>query len=184
VETHPDKNAVVINESISIEDGYLIFRNNKIALDSITGIRFGWLPIRLEMFRVGDRYLLEIRNHEQNLKINLRSYIGIRKHAQYERFNHLLNEIWDMTVTRLFHDMKRRVILGETVGIGKCQISNDGILYKEFFITWNDLLYQKYYNRLTLNSKSNLSIWTNLYYTKTENVHVLIEFLDWKFGSH
>lgn len=182
VKPHPDKNAVVINDSISIENDYLIFKHNKIALRTITGIKFGWLPIRVEIFRVGDRYLLEVNNQEQKLSINMRSYFGIRKDAQYEKFNYLLNEIWDRTVTRLFHETKDRIMRRETMRIGKCEINNQGIVYKDFLITWDDLLYQKYYNRLTLNSRSDLSIWTNLYYTETDNVHVLIAFLDWKFG--
>ena len=131
VEPLPDNNDAAINDSIYIEDGYLVSGNKKIALHTITAIKFGWLPIRLEMFRVGDRYVLEVKNQEQKIRINLRSYFGIRKDTQYERFNYLLNVIWDMTVTRLFHDMRRRLALGESVNIGKCQVTSEGITHKD-----------------------------------------------------
>jgi hypothetical protein len=182
VEPHPQNSTVAINDRISVKAGYLIVRESSISLHTITAIKFGWLPIRLDMFRVGDRYVLELKNQDQKCSINLRSYFGIGHDRQHERFNLLLNKIWDNTVTRLFNEMKIKLTAGESVKVGKCFISGAGISYKKFLITWEDLLYQKNYNRLTLNSKSNPSIWTNLYYTETYNVHVLIEYLEWKFG--
>ena len=174
---------IKINNSLAVVDGNLVYGNRRVELASITHIRFGWLPIRLEMFRLGDRYLLKLRTAETKVNINIRSLFGFESKKRYEQFNHLLNVIWEDTVRRLFYEMKEKVLRGEIVTTGKCEISERGILLKGFLITWDDLLYQKNYNRLTLNSKSDRTVWTNLYYTETDNVQVLIEFLDWKFGD-
>lgn len=178
-----EKHTIRINDSIAVIDGDLVSGNRRIQLHSVTHIRFGWLPIRLEMFRIGDKYSLKVKSSEQKLSITMLSLFGFENDKRYDQFNHLLNAIWDETVGRLSTEMQNIVQKGETVTVDKCLISERGILLKNFLIEWDDLGYQKNYNRLTLNSKSNRNVWTNLYYTETDNVQVLIEFLDWKFGS-
>ena len=62
-------------------------------------------------------------------------------------------------------------------------VKKDGILLYNFLIEWDDLVYQKNYNRLTINSRSNTKIWANLHYTETDNVQLLMSFLEWKFEN-
>jgi hypothetical protein len=82
---------------------------------------------------------------------------------------------------RLLDEMTERIEKGETVIVDKCHVMNDGIRYKGFLITWSDLSFQINYNRLTLNSKSDTTVWTNLYFVETYNVQVLMYFLERKF---
>lgn len=90
---------------------------------------------------------------------------------------------WNATIVRLLNEMVADIDNGQTVTVGKCAVRADGILLKNFFITWEDLSYQRNYNRLTINSNSRADIWTNLVYTETDNVHVLMQFLDRKFDN-
>jgi hypothetical protein len=67
----------------------------------------------------------------------------------------------------------------QSLDIGKCQVSERGITWSGKLIQWSDLSYQKNYNRLTINSKSNLKVYTNLYYLENFNVDVLLGILHW-----
>lgn len=130
---------------------------------------------------IGSRYVVELTTADDKIKIDFASYFGAFKQRQRENFNMFLDFIWDSTVVRLVNSMADDLDNGKVFSIGKCSVTANGILVKDFLIEWNDLSYQRNYNRLTLNSKSNASIWTNLYYTETDNVHVLMNFLEWKF---
>lgn len=178
-ETEP----IITDGDISVTGNDLVYYNQKIALTDVTAIKFGWLPIRLDMFRIGGRYVVELKTVDQKIRMNFRSYFGLFRKRQYERFNTLLDVIRDATIVRLINEMVADIDSGQTVAVGKCAVRADGILLKNFFITWEDLFYQRNYNRLTINSNSRADIWTNLYYTETDNVHVLMQFLDWKFDN-
>jgi hypothetical protein len=168
---------------ITVTGNNLIYHNQKIALTEVTAIRYGWLPIRLDMFRIGGRYVLELKTVDQKIRMSFHSYFGLFKKRQSEKFNTLLDVIWDATIVRLLNEMVADIDNGQTVTIGKCSVCADGIHLKSLLITWDDLSYQRNYNKLTINSKSKADIWTNLYYTETDNVHVLMHFLEWKLEN-
>ena len=133
------------------------------------------------MYTIGGRYTVELKTSDEKMKLSFPYYFGIFKERQGDKFEMLLEAIWDMTVVRLLNTMIDDIKRGHSVSIGQCLVRPDGILYKKFLIPWEDLSYQKNYNRLTINSKSNTDVWTNLYYTEVDNVYVLIHFLEWKF---
>ena len=174
---------ILTDGNITVTGNDLVYYDQKIALTDVTAIRFGWLPVRLDMFRIGGRYELELKTADQKIKMSFRSYFGLFRKRQSEKFNILLDVIWDATIGRLLNEIVADIDRGQTVAIGKCAVSAEGILLKNFFITWEDLSYQRNYNKLTINSNSRADIWTNLYYTETDNVHMLAHFLQWKFGK-
>src|SRR5688500_15690176 len=113
--------ALIINESISVDDTCLIYNREKIALLEITAMKFGWMPIRLDWFTIGSRYMLDVKTPDKKLQTNLRSYLGIYENRQYEKFNALLNGIWELTVVRLMDQIADEVNRGESVIVGKCK---------------------------------------------------------------
>lgn len=175
-------NHTIINKATSVVDGYLISNDKRISLESVTGMKYGWMPIRLDMYTIGSRYILEVKSPDQIVQVSFRSWFRIQKEKQYARFSALMDAIWEPTVVRLLNETVDRINEGATVNIGKCHINADGIMLKTFAIRWDDLSYQNNYNKLTINSKSNASVWTNLYYSETDNVHILRYFLDYKFS--
>lgn len=178
-----ESTAIFTDGTITVTESDLVYYEQKIPLADVTAIKFGWLPIRLDMFRIGGRFLIELKTAEQKIRLNFRSFFGLFEKRQREKFNALLDVIWDLTVVRLLNELADDVDNGQTVIIGKCAITAEGILLKDFFISWEDLSFQKNYNKLTINSTSNPNVWTNLYYTETDNVHVLVYFLEWKFEN-
>lgn len=184
METKVDKHSPILTDgrgNLAFTGESLVYGEQKINLSDVTSIKFGWLPISLDMFTIGGRYIVELSSPAENLRINLSYYLGLFKNRQRENFNHLLDAIWDLTVLRLLKAMVDEIDNGGTVVVGKCSITTEGISCKKFLIRWDDLSYQVNYNKLTLNSISNKDVWTNLYYTETHNVHVLKYFLEWKF---
>ena len=181
--TNPDINPALTNGDLTVVGSDLIYRQQKISLPDVIAIKYGWLPIRLDMYTIGGRYKIELKTANQTVKLNFRSYFGFFKKRQEDNFYAILDVIWDMTVVRLLNKMVDDIDAGKSVCVGECVIDRDGILYNGFLIRWDDLLYQKNYNKLTLNSKSDPSVWTNLYYAETDNVHILMFYLEWKFEN-
>lgn len=179
-----ETNPTLSNGYLTITVDELIYKKRKIRLADVTAIRYGWLPIELDMYAIGGRYRVELKTSHQKLKIEFPYYFGLFKKRQSSNFQVLIDTIWDITVIRLLNTMTKEIEDGKSVGIGKCTVDANGILCKNFLIRWDDLSYQKNYNRLTINSVSNPNTWTNLYYTEVDNVHVLTRYLEWKLAAN
>lgn len=178
-----DPDMTVSDGGLTVAGDRLSYHGKTMFLPDVTAVRFGWLPIRFYHFTIGSRWMLVLKTTDREIKINYPSYFGMFQDRQYEKFNTLLNVIWDSTVQRLLHAMMHELDKGKIITIGKCAVSKDGISLSNFLIKWNDLVYQKNYNRLTINSRSRSDIWTNLHYTETDNVQLLMSFLEWKFEN-
>ena len=150
-----DADATFTDGNITVIRNELIYNKKKINLANVTAVKFGWLPIRLDMYTIGGRYTVELKTSDEKMKLSFPYYFGIFKERQGDKFEMLLEAIWDMTVVRLLNTMIDDIKRGHSVSIGQCLVRPDGILYKKFLIPWEDLSYQKNYNRLTINSKSN-----------------------------
>jgi len=172
-----------ITSSIHIENNILHFEDRSISLDEVTAIKYGTRSIELDMYAIGTCYTMELHAAQNNMKINFKSYFGISRTARYEEYTKLMSEIWEPVVVRLLNEYIHMLEDGMPVEIGPCKITPDGITLKNFLITWDDLIYQVNYNKLTINSKSRSDIWTNLYYLETNNVRIAAHLLDWKFKS-
>jgi hypothetical protein len=143
-------------------------------------MRWGYASIRLDMYGIGTRYFIHLKTATMKIELNFRSYFGISRGVQYQRYAKLLEDIWDDTLVRILNEMIAQIEEGKSVAIEKCIVSERGIEYNNFLIGWEDLSYQVNYNRVTINSKSDSSVFTNLYYTDDWNAHVLRYYLDWK----
>lgn len=83
-ETEP----IITDGAITVTGNDLVYYSQKIALADVTAIRFGWLPIRLDMFRIGGRYVVELKTLDQKIRMNFRSYFGLFRKRQYEKVQH------------------------------------------------------------------------------------------------
>jgi hypothetical protein len=173
--------SLTIEPSLSFHDHLLSVNGKTISMPDVTDMKYGYAPIRLDMFTIGSRFMIDLKTPADSVTVNFRSYFGINKAKQQQKFSMLLEAIWDSALVRLLDEMTERIEKGEPVSVGRCHITEQGIRYKDFLIAWNDLSFQVNYNRLTLNSKSNATVWTNLYFVETYNVQVLMYFLERKF---
>jgi hypothetical protein len=170
----PDKELV-------IQGNELLFDFKKIKLDDVTEFKYGIEPIQVDMFSVGRKYIIDLKSKDEKVVIVFKSYFGLSKAYFDSLFNRTLIELWNGTAVRISDESINKIINGDSIVIGKCIVSLQGITYNNFLICWNDLIYQKRYNSLTISSRSNANAWTNLYYTQVYNVDVVMTVIDWIF---
>jgi len=168
-------------KSIKISENILAFENRKLDLNEVKEIKYGLEPIRFYKFTVGRNFVIELKNSEGegDVVITIKYYFGVSKNYFLNVYSKILDEIWKYTGIRLFNEALDKIKVGNTVTVGPCTIFSNGITFKNGFVNWENLIYQKNYNRITLTDKSNHNHWTNLYYLQTYNSDILIGILDW-----
>jgi len=171
------------NTLLAIRENELVFNHFSIDLESVTGFKYGIDAIRLDMYSIGRKYLIGFKTRHGEVKIVFKCYMGLGSKYFNTTYRSVLEEIWQKTVVRLVKEAIDMIRKGQSVNVGKCQVSERGISCNGELIRWVDLSYQKNYNRLTINSKSNPKVCTNLYYLENFNVDVLIGILHWVFDQ-
>ena len=167
------------NTSIKLEDGNLSFDGTTISLSEIREVKAAIEPIELDMYVIGSKYCIVLRSETNSLEITFRCFFSIHKKYFNALFNEIINSFWDATVGRLLDESIEVLKRGDTFSIGKCTVSRTGVSFNSNFILWDDLSYQRNYNKLTLNSKSSKEVWTNLFYNEEFNVYLLLGLLEW-----
>lgn len=174
--TSEKKRVTVTKEEIIINDKGL-------HLAEVTEFLYGLEPIQLDMFYIGTKYIIDLKTPNNQLSIVFKTYWGLSRKDIYNHYTHILNSIWEKTGVRLVNNAIDRILMDELIVVGNCTIAKRGILFKDVLTEWDNLSYQRTYNKLVLNNKSNSKIYTNLYRTKTYNIDVLTNILDWVFKS-
>ena len=169
-----------------LDDYQLVFGNTSIKLADISHFKFGAKILQFGMFPVGRSYYVSLKTANQELNLVLRSFFGIRDNYLGTLYEKLVNGILLRIGARLFQEAITAMKAGKPFAIGPCTINGSGIMLRKSsdnpqLISWNDLSYQKKYDRLVINSKSNHAIWLNLYFLEHWNVEVLMDVLDWLF---
>ena len=136
--TGPETHPTFTDGDLAVVGIDLTYRQQKISLADVIAIKYGWLPIRLDMYTIGGRYKVELKTIDRTIKINFRYYFGLFKKRREENFMMLLDAIWDITVVRLLNTMVDDIHAGKSVSIGKCVVSTDGILCNGFLIPWDN----------------------------------------------
>jgi hypothetical protein len=170
-----------IDQKTSVKDTVVTYGNTSINCLDVRSIKYGYAPIQLDMYTIGSRYFLHLQTKDDTLALNFRSFFRIKKKAQYEKFQSLLNAIWKDTVVRIVSEMVARHEEGKTFSVGDCIVSAEGITIGRRIIKWEDVSFQANYDKLTINSRRDLNTFTNLYYLDTYNAHPLRYFLESKF---
>jgi hypothetical protein len=164
----------IIKDNI-ILDGLLI------DLNDVGEIKFAVTGIQFDMFTVGRNFHIELKADEKKIRLDLKCFFGIREKYFAGLYQSILNEIWELTVVRLFHQYVENILDGSNYRIGNCVLLREGISLKNEFIGWRDMAYEVKYDRITLNHKSNPKLWSNIYFFETYNSQVLRFVLDWVF---
>jgi hypothetical protein len=166
-------------ERLKISQDIISFEKKEFELRKTVELKYGVAPIQVDMFTIGRKYIIELKNPEKRFAITFRSYFGISNNYFSDLYTKIINGIWNMTGLRIVHEAIQKLKSGETFKVGDYSISQNGILIKNVLVSWDNLSYQKNYDRLTLNHKTNHKVWTNVYYLETYNFDVIIGILDW-----
>lgn len=86
------------NPNISFDSDQLTVDGKTISCHDVSAIKFGYEPIRLDMYTIGSKYIIYLRTEEHRLLVTFKSYFGIGKKAKYKDYVDLLTAIWDSTV--------------------------------------------------------------------------------------
>ncbi|MDB5260801.1 MAG: hypothetical protein JWQ14_82 [Adhaeribacter sp.] len=163
------------------------FDTTEIRVPAITHFKFGIKIMQIGMFPVGRRYQINIKTPEKQINLVFRTYLGIGNNYFNWLFEALVDGIWLQIGERLFREAMDLVRAGKAYAVGNCTINRQGIILNQdtpltkklHVIPWADVSYEKKYNRLVINSKSNHQVWANLYFLDDWNVDVLMDILDW-----
>src|SRR5687767_7575629 len=111
---------------ITFHDNILTYYGRTINCLEVRGIRYGYTPIRLDMWTIGTRWFIDLITDKEELRMQFKIWFGIRKKSQYDTYWTLLNTIWDATVLRLYDELITKTDAGEIVPVGDCLITPDG----------------------------------------------------------
>lgn len=179
-------------KALLLNDEYISLAAKKIRLNDITHFKFGISGLQAGMFVVGRKYEVHIKTTTDRFNLVFRSYFRLNIKYFNQLFHLVINGVWLRTGDRLLSEMIAAVKANQDLKFGHCTVQKTGITFyknsknpkKEFFISWQDLSYDKKYDRLVLNSKKDSRRWLNIYYLHTWNAEVLIEFLDWVYKEN
>ena len=175
-----------------LDDEKISFNDTVIYLAQISGLKFGITLMQFYRFSLGRKYIFSIKCPDKEINLVFKSYFGLEKDYFNALFYQIVDVIWDRISDRLFADLVQQLKSETGSTVGHCVFRRQGITInrhnlfsaQEAFIPWKDLTYKKNYNRLSLYSKSNSQIWTNLFYTETWNVDMAILILDWLYEQN
>ncbi|CAN5882367.1 hypothetical protein BH24BAC1_BH24BAC1_10440 [soil metagenome] len=176
---------------LSVTEEVISYRGQSFSFDQITDMRYGIESIPFYRDSLGVTYTINLQVSQRRMDLVFRSLFGLDDDFYSDLFSQLMDLIWEKAGERLVQEKWDLLQAGKRVEVGNCELTEDGLTFqmhsgfstKSRFVSWDDLTYEKLYNRLVLNSSSDLTIYTNLPYTETWNVDVLIDILDRKFNS-
>jgi hypothetical protein len=175
---------------LSVNQASISFRGQTFAFDQITEMRYGIESIPFYRDSLGYTYHIHLKASHRRMDLVFRSLFGLNEEFYADLFSQLIDLIWDNAGERLVEEKWGLLQQGKPVEVGNCELTAEGITFRmrsgfttrSRFVDWDDLTYEKLYNRLVLNSSSDLNIYTTLPYTETWNVDVLIDLLDRKYN--
>lgn len=136
----------------------------------------------------GREYQLFIRNHNNEvLKINFKSYLGIKKHEYHDLYAKIINNLWNLYFKEKVISFIKNYEAGESFYLGEVNISSKGVLIsvsklfkqEEKLILWDDVGLKKYSTYISVYSKENALDFNRGYSFKEDwNTFVLYEVLN------
>ena len=175
------------DKTLLINEVVIQFHEKEIGRSKISGIKYWISTIEFYKFSIGRQYHIGLRTENEQIDIILKSYFGFGNAYFTDLCSRIIDEVWEPVISQVMNSAVDLLIAGEEVQFGQCTVSKDGVLItknnaitrKRSLIGWADLHYQKKYDRLVLNSKSDHKLWTNLYFNKSWNIEILMALLDW-----
>ena len=127
----------------------------------ISGYRYGINWIRGYKFTFGREYVVYIQNSSSDvLKINFRSFYGIKRKEYHHLYINIQNTLWDFYFGQIGGKLIAQFNIGEPISIGRAVINRDGVIVDEGgmlnadkeLIPWNGLKIKEYYTYLAIYS--------------------------------
>jgi hypothetical protein len=174
---HPD--FISFEEKDSVRNGTTSFKINE-----IKEFRYG---ITLYQYDIvfGREFQLYVRNFDNEiLKINFKSYFGIKKYAYHELYAEIINTLWDLYFKQKVIAFIKDFEEGKTFYIGDVKVDSEGVIIsiskllkqEEKLILWNDVGIRKYTTYISIYSLENPSDFNRGYsYKEDWNTFVLWE---------
>jgi hypothetical protein len=179
--------------------GGLIHRNRKLSLDQqtltyeakavsgwqtrslpladIAGVRYGARHIVLYRFHVGDRYVIQLQDREgQEISFRFSAYLWWIE-DYWEVYAGIVELLGPPVIDRISEELWQRWKSGETVVAGKVEVKAAGVyisrevllLTQTDLITWDDLYLKESYDYFSINSRTDITLYTNINYLKVWN---------------
>jgi len=169
------------NSPLVIDVETISFKGKQLRIKEINGILYWVSPVVFYHYMIGRRYHIGFRTPDDQLDIVFRSFFGFSKKYFKKLCNKILDAVWEPVTDNILQQAMDALRAGKIADFEHCQVSAEGVYLcrKQHLITWDDLAYDKMYNRLVLNSKTDHAVFTNLELSKCWNVDVLITLLDW-----
>lgn len=160
-------------------DGFTSFKANE-----IKEFRYGVVLYQYDIV-FGREFQLYIRNFDNEvLKINFKSYFGIKKHEYHELYAEIINTLWNLYFKQKVLDFIRDFEEGKTFYIGDVNVNSEGVIIsiskllkqEKKLILWNDVGIRKYTTYISIYSLENPSDFNRGYsYKEDWNTFVLWE---------
>ncbi|MGO4770087.1 hypothetical protein ACEN2I_00355 [Flavobacterium sp. W22_SRS_FK3] len=174
---HPD--FIKFDDKDLINNGFTSFKTSE-----IKEFRYGVTLYQYDIV-FGREFQLYIRNFDnQILKINFKSYFGIKKNEYHELYAKIINTLWN-----LYFKQKVLVFLkdfeeGKSFDIGDVNVNSEGVVIsiskllkqEEKLVIWNDVGIRKYATYISIYSLENSLDFNRGYsYKEDWNTFVLYE---------
>ena len=112
-------------------EGDLVSHNNGYFYREVTNpdaIMFYYDPIELDMYRIGTKACLHLRDAQNNiLKLTFRSYFGFRKQKMYQVFQEVLDTLWELFFEAKMESCRTEIQAGKSVDFGRFRLNQIGI---------------------------------------------------------
>ena len=162
---------------------------NSIRKDEIKDIRYGVSWIQGIDFTIGRVYCIDVGNKDQDfIKIRLRSLYGVHKMKLGNKYNNILDLLYDFYINNLIESYLIQIEAGTHLELAGTIFTNEGVNLKppksEGFITWEELNTRAYSYYFTLASRQQPDFYKAFTYLSDWNgvlvYHLSQRILEWK----
>lgn len=160
------------------DNALCLFCDNELLIqidkEDIKDYRYGVSWIRGIDFYIGRIYCIDISNrNDKVIKIRLRSLYGINKRILCDKYNDLLDKLYDFYLNEEISNCITNINNGIDVAIADVILRNDGVCLdlkkSDGFIEWTDLNTTAYSYYYTLSSKKKPQFYKAFTYLKDWN---------------
>ncbi|KFF02429.1 hypothetical protein [Flavobacterium reichenbachii] len=173
---------------ISFEDKDLAGKGvTRFKINEIKEFRYGVTLYQYDIV-FGREYQLYIKIfNNEILKINFKSYLGIKKHEHHQLYAKIINTLWDFCFKQQVVSFIKDFEAGESFNIGEVNINPEGVIIsiskllkqEKKMILWNDVRIKKYTTYISIYSNENAIEFNRGYsYKEDWNTFVLYEVIN------
>jgi len=173
---------IIAPEFISYDiEGLITDQPSLISKNEIKAIRYGVKWINGYQFVIGRIYCLDIlTTNNKVLKLRLKSMYGIRKNQLHNKFETILNALYEQHFNEIIHNYLAKLSNGNDIEIAGVKFIQEGVILnsKASMIPWEDIGTKSYNSYYTIFRKSNPMNYKAFEYISEWNATVLYSVLE------